>query len=146
MKKKRAKKPDAFTNSDKHVLDGTKLHPWTPARMIAGQAMGILWPEIGKEGFDQFRRTKVYAGALKDSVICLWLCTQDEDQVDMADAAPVEAYRQARSWAASLGIHKPGSDAFWQAYTKFSEIMSEVDKATTVPKKDESEDDPDPNE
>lgn len=145
MKKKPAKKKYAFTDSDKHVLHGIKLYPWTPARVIAAQSLGMLYPDIGREGWDQYRRTKVYPGAVKDVIICLWLCTQDEDAVDMADAAPVEAYRQARKWAAGLGIHKPGSDAFWQAYAKFSDIMTEVDESITAPKI-ESEDDPDPNE
>lgn len=132
--KKKKKKPDAFVSSDKHVLDGTKLYPWTPSRIIAGQAMGLLYPEIGKEGWDQYRRTKTYPGALRDTIICLWLCSRTEEQVDDADCAPVEAYRQARSWAAGLGIAKLGSDAFWQAYGKFASIMGEVDESITVPK------------
>lgn len=134
MKKK---KPDAFTDSDKHILNGVKLFPWTPARVIAAQNMGQLYPEIGKDGFDQYRRTKVYPGALKDTIICLWLCTRTEDEVDMADAAPVEAYKDARKWAAGLGIHKIGSDGFWQAYGKFVELMGEVDQSFTIPKKTE---------
>lgn len=111
--------------------------------MIAGQAMGLLYPEIGKDGWDQYRRTKVYPGAIKDVIICLWLCTQDHEQVDAADAAPVQAYDEARKWAADLGIHKPGSDEFWQAYAKFSDIMMEVDKSTTIPKANPGEDEAD---
>lgn len=146
MKKKTAKKKDAFTKSDKHVLNGIKLFPWTPSRIIAAQAMGLLYPEIGKDGWDQYRRTKVYPGAVKDVIICLWLCAQTNDRVDEADAAPVEAYSEARRWAAGLGIHKPGSDQFWQAYVKFSEIIKEVDDSATVPKGDNDEEAPDPNE
>lgn len=146
MSKKAKKKPDAFTDSDKHILNGTKLYPWTPARIIAGQAMGMLYPEIGKDGWDQYRRTKVYPGAVKDVVICLFLCSQTNDEVDEADVAPVEAYRKARAWAAGLGIHKPGSDAFWQAYAKFSDIMTEVDKSTTVPKVEPGEEPDEGNE
>lgn len=134
MSAKKKTKPDAFTESDKHVLDGVKLFPWTPARVIAGQAMGMLYPRIGKDGWDQYRRTKVYPGALKDVVICLWLCTQSNDQVDEADAAPIEAYKQARGWAASLGIHKIDSDQFWQAYGKFVDVMNDVNESSTVPK------------
>lgn len=147
MKKKKTSKPrDSFTESDKHVLHGTKLYPWTAGREIASQAMGLLYPEIGKEGWDQYRRTKVYPGALKDTIICLWICTQTETQVDDADVAPVEAYRQARKWAASLGIHKLGSDAFWQAYNKFADIVMEARRAMTAPKVEPGDDDHDPNE
>lgn len=143
MKKK---KPDAFTDSDKHVLHGTKLFPWTPARIIAGQSMGLLYPEIGKDGWDQYKRTKIYPGALRDTIICLWLCTRNEIQVDEADSAPQEAYRQARSWATALKIHKAGSNEFWQAYAKFAEIMGEVDESFTVPKVEPGEEPDEGNE
>lgn len=133
-RKKKARKADPFTQSDKHVLDGVRLFPWTPSRVIAAQTMGMLYPEIGKEGWDQYRRTKVYPGAVKDVIICLWLCTQNEEEVDLADCAPVEAYNQARKWAASLGIHDIKGNPFWQAYNKFAEIMGQVDKAMTFPK------------
>lgn len=145
--KKPAKARDAFTGSDKHVLNGVKLYPWTPARIIAAQSLGMIYPEIGKDGWDQYRRTKLYPGAVKDVIICLYLMTLDEDAVDNADAAPVEAYKQARKWAAGLKIHDTKNDEFWQAYAKFSEIMTERDKATTVPKPNQDEyEPPDPNE
>lgn len=146
MRKKKSKERDAFTESDKHVLNGLKLQPWTPSRVIAAQAMGCLYPRIGKEGWDQYKRTKTYPGCLKDVVIVLWLCLQDWQRVDDADAAPVEAYSEARKWAASLGIHRIDSDEFWQAYGKFAEIMSEVDKSFTVPAQTDNEETPDPNE
>lgn len=132
MKKK--SKPDSFVSSDKHVLDGIKLFPWTPNRVIAAQALGMLYPEIGKEGWDQYRRTKKYPGCLKDVIICLWLCSIPEDEVDEADAAPQEAYRRARKWAAGLGLHNVQSNAFWQAYAKFADIVTEVDNSFTTPK------------
>lgn len=146
MKKpaKKSKPRDGFTESDKHVLNGVKLYPWTPARSIAAQGCGMLYPEIGKDGWDQYRRTKLYPGAVKDTIIALYLCTLDEDAVDQADAAPIEAYRQARKWAAGLRIHDTKNDEFWQAYAKFSEIMTEVTKAIKVPDVDEEA--PDPNE
>lgn len=143
MTKKPAKKPDAFTKSDKHVLNGTKLYPWTAEREIAAQSMGLLYPEIGADGWDQYRRTKIYPGALKDTIIVLWLCTQTPEQVDDADSAPIEAYRQARKWAAKLGIHRVGSDAFWQAYGKFAAIIKQVEDSKTTPKIDHPGEEPD---
>lgn len=146
MKKKKTKPRDGFTESDKHVLSGIELYPWTPARSIAAQACGMLYPEIGKDGWDQYRRTKLYPGAVKDVIICLYLMTLDEDAVDQADSAPVEAYRQARKWAAGLRIHDTKNDEFWQAYAKFSEIMTEVDKSIVTPKPGDDDEAPDPNE
>jgi hypothetical protein len=134
--KKTAKKVrplNPFIDSDKHVLNGLKLQPWTPSRIIAANSMGMLWPRIGKEGWDQYSRTKTYPGVLRDIIVGLWLCLQDWQRVDEADAAPVEAYSEARKWAAELGIHRIDSDEFWQAYGKFVEIMSEVDKSFTKP-------------
>lgn len=147
MRKKPAKKDkprDGFTESDKHVLNGVKLYPWTPARVIAAQAMGMLYPDIGKEGWDQYRRTKLYSGAVRDVIIALWLCTIDENAVDEADAAPQDAYKRARAWAAGLRIHDTKNDEFWQAYAKFSEIMTEVDKAVAIPEPKEGEEPDEP--
>lgn len=140
MKKKTTKKtrtPDPFIDSDKHVLKGLKLQPWTPSRIIAANSMGLRYPKIGQEGRDQYSKTKTYPGCLRDIIVCLWLCLQDWQRVDQADAAPVEAYNEARTWAASLGIHRIDSTEFWQAYNKFAEIMSEVDKSFTQPAPDE---------
>lgn len=137
---------DSFVSSDKHVLNGIKLYPWTPARVIAAQAMGILYPRIGKDGWDQYKRTKTYPGCVKDVIIALWLLTQTPEQVDDADRAPVEAYGTARSWATALGVHRIDSDAFWQAYAKFSDIMTEVDESITKPKIEDGEEPDEGNE
>lgn len=140
------KKPkDSFTGSEKHVLDGIKLEPWTPARVIAAQSMGMLYPQIGKEGWDQFKRTQTYPGSLKDTIICLWLCSVDAERVDDADRGPQEAYSDARAWANRLGIHVIDSIPYWRAYRKFSDIMGEVNSASTRPAKvlkDEGDDGP----
>lgn len=150
MTTKKPKQPaveKAFTRSDKHVLGDLHLKPWTPSRVIAAQNMGLLYPRVGKEGWDQFRRTQMYPGCLKDTIIALYLCTLNDDQVDDADRAPQDAYRNAQKWAAGLGIHKINSDPFWAAYTKFTEIMKEPEQSATKPKTDDDEDEEDdPNE
>ena len=141
---KKPKQPPAekaFERSDKHVLGDLKLKPWTPSRVIAAQNMGMLYPRIGKEGWDQFQRTKMYPGALKDTIIVLWLCALNDDEVDDADRAPQEAYKTAQKWSAGLGIHKINSDAFWAAYGKFTEIMMEINNSATKPKNTEEPDD-----
>ncbi len=136
----------AFERSDKHVLGDLKLKPWTPSRVIAGQNMGLLYPRIGKEGFDQFQRTKMYPGCLKDTIIVLWLCTLNDEAVEDADRSPQDAYRQSQIWASGRGIHKIDSDEFWAAYNLFSGIMNEVDHSATKPAETgEEEDEDDPN-
>lgn len=134
--------PDAFVS--KHVLDGIKLHPWTPARIIAAQSMGMLFPNIGTEGRDQHKRTGNYPGMLKDIAICLWLCTQTADQVDEADVAPSDAYAKARAWSIARGIHEMASDEFNQAKLKFSEIVLEAELKRTRPRPPLGEEDDDP--
>jgi len=136
----RKKEPDSFVSSDKHTLNGKKLQPWTPSRYIAAQAMGMLYPRIGEKGHDQFKRTQVYPGAVKDVIIALWLCSVTEDEVDDADASPEAAYRKARAWAIGLGLHKIEGDAFWNAYGQFADIFNEVDQSRTTPA--ETDDDP----
>jgi hypothetical protein len=143
----------AFIHSDKHALGDLALKPWTPERIIAAQNMGMLYPHIGDEGWDQFHRTGVYAGCVKDITICLWLCTLPEVgpiepgekimSVLDADRSPVKAYAEARQWAIGKGIIKPNSDEFWDAYRHFSEIVKEVSDSETQPvEKEEGAEDP----
>ena len=143
-KQKKSAVEKAFERSDKHVLDGIKLRPWTPSRVIAANCMGMTYPRLGKAGWDQYERTQNYPGAVKDTIIALWLCAVDEDQVAEADLAPRDAYRQAQEWATRRGIHNLKSDAFWQAFSKFIEIVSEVEASATTPEDDGDEGD-DPN-
>lgn len=130
---------DSFSQADKNLFNGVRLRPWTAARAIAGQAMGMLYPEIGAEGREQYKRTKLYPGAIKDTIIALWLCTQTEDRVDEADSMPIEAWRQAREWGAGLKIHTAQRTEFWSAYAIFTKLMFQVDEARTRPKPSEEE-------
>lgn len=143
-KPKPAPAEKAFTKSDKHILDDLLLKPWTAARSIAANSLGMLYPHIGTEGWDQFKRTKIYPGCMKDIAICLYLCTLDDDAVDEADAAPKDAYKAARKWATEKGITKADSIEFWVAYGKFGEIMRQVNESVTMPAGAEQEADDDP--
>lgn len=128
----------AFIGSDRHTLDDLKLQPWTPQRIIAAQEMGLLYPNLGKQGWAQFRRTNVYPGALKDVMIFLFLSTLDENEVDEA------TFADARKFGAGRGIHLADGQGFWDAFHKFVEVVSEVYAGATKPKTggDEDEDDP----
>lgn len=146
----------AFVKSDKHVLGDLNLKPWTPERIIAAQNMGMLYPSIGDEGWDQFHRTGLYPGCIKDIIICLWLCTIPEvgsiepsdvplSVVD-ADRSPVKAYHEAKKWGIAKGIAKPNSDEFWSAYNMFAEIIKDVTDSETQPTNENTDpDDADPN-
>jgi hypothetical protein len=146
MKKvKKSAVEQAFERSDKHSLGDLPLQPWTADRVIAAQSMGMIWPNVGKEGFDQYDRTKTYPGALRDAIIVLWLCTLSDEQVEEADRAPNGALIRAKKWAAERGIPKINSDAYDAAFGKFIDIVSEVKQSATTPAETEEEDD-DPNE
>ncbi len=141
--KKQSKVDKAFTKSDRHTLDDIKLQPWTPERYLAGQSMGMIHPRVGDEGWDQFDRTKMYPGCVKDTVIVIWLCSIPDSpngssdfqwNVEDADARPVEAYRVAKKWAKSRGILNADSVEWWHAYGKFAEVVKEASDSMTQPK------------
>ncbi len=148
-RRKRKPADAAFTQSDNHALGDLKLQPWTASRVVAAQSMGMLYPNIGAQAAAQFRRTGVYQGALKDTIIVLWLCSEkDRDVIRSAERDPDGALEQAETWAEKRGITKLNSPAFWAAYTKFMAIVTEEQESIAVPENSavEDEDDHDPNE
>jgi len=151
MTKKKTKSTEsqsekAFQRSDKHMLGDLRLNPWTPSRIIAAQSMGMLYPNIGKDGWDQYNRTRMYPGQLKDTVIGLWLCSVDDEAVETADCAPGAAYRTARGWAEEQGILKQESTEFQRARDEFISIINEVSESASKPVTDSETEDDDPNE
>jgi hypothetical protein len=127
---------------------GETLKPWTPERKIAAQSMGMLYPLIGDEGVEQMERTGVYPGALKDTIIFVWLCTQKESVVRRAFRKPIEAMEDAIAWASSRGLIDIDAPEFEEAYLLFSQKMEEEMKARSKPDKKESKAQPsatDPN-
>ena len=143
-KEKEAPVEKAFKRSDKHVFDGLKLFPWTPARMIAAQSVGMRFPRIGEEAWDELSRSGTYPGCLRDVIICLWLATRTEDEVDEADRWPEKAYSDAKKWATEHELHSMRSAKFWEGFNKFSEIMKEGTDSATKPKATDDDDDDDP--
>lgn len=136
----------AFTGSESHIFDGVKLHPFTPQRAVASQTMGRVYPFIGKDGLEQFNRTGLYPGMVKDIVIVLWLCSVNHEEVDMAEGAPREAYQKALTWAAEKNIHNVESDEHKKAVEMFFEILNEVKNSQTKPSQTTESDEEFPNE
>lgn len=140
-KKKKKAIDKAFTNSDKHTLDDLKLFPWTPDRIIAAQLLGMIYPNIGKEGWAQWKRTGVYPGAMKDVMIFVYLSTLDGDELEEA------TFQAAKTFGVTRNLHLASGDAFWEAFAKFVEVEKEIERSATKPKDDDSgEDDDDPKE
>ena len=63
----------AFTGSDNHALGELELQPYTPSRIVAAQSLGLKYPLIPDEEREQFDKTGIYPGALRDTIIVLWL-------------------------------------------------------------------------
>lgn len=117
----------AFIDSENHSLNGEKLQPYSLARKVAAQAMGLFYGHVDEADRDRFRREKVYPGALRDMIIVLWLCTlKDDDEIDAASRAPKAAVKRAYAWAETEGVANMDHEKFWKAYILFHDIMGEV--------------------
>jgi hypothetical protein len=127
----------AFLASGGHLLFGKKLEPYTPSRVVAAQAMGLLYPNIGQGGLSQMKKTGLYPGELKDMLIVLWLCGLRTDAaVDAARLDPETAYFAAEKWGAKAGIVglcDHANEKFMEALVIFQMIMNEIGDSKTVP-------------
>lgn len=123
----------AYIESGAHLLGSEKLQPYTPSRIVAAQAMGLKYPNIGKEGVAQLKKTGLYPGELRDVIIVLYLCrlTEDADVLD-AQLDPVAAYAEAEKWAGEKRLTAMGQN-FRDAVLLFEKILNEIDESTTVP-------------
>ena len=129
-----AQRPAAPTESDIKEL---VLEPFSQERFIAAQGMGLKWP-IANEDY----RTDGglwYNGEILDAVIALWLCTlpitpkkADEWSVRRALRSPDRAIDAALHWGAEQGISQPESKAFWDAISRWEEIIGEIRSAHTI--------------
>jgi hypothetical protein len=110
-----------------------KLRPYSASRKVAAQSMGLMYPYIGEEGAAQFASTGVYPGAMKDTIILLWLCSLPDDghgktwTPSRALAKPAEAIRVALDWASDLELCTPGSSRFTEAFRVFVEITTAIE-------------------
>jgi hypothetical protein len=123
----------AFLESGAHLLLGEKLAPYTPSRIVAAQAMGLLYPQIGKEGMAQLKKTGIYPGELRDLIIVLWLCRlQKAAEVQDALIDPDVSYATAEKWAGKAGLCDMTSRPFLEALSVFQTIMNEIGESQTA--------------
>lgn len=86
-------------------LFGKELHPYSPSRKIAAQAMGMKYPFTGVT--DDFGS---YPGMLVDAIIACWLrtlpdATEGEGWTPRkATRKPAQAFDAAEEWAVTNGI------------------------------------------
>jgi len=126
----------AFVESENHAFGDIKLQPFTPDRVIAAQAMGLHYGNVDPAGVEQFDRTKLYPGAMRDVAVVLWLCTLTEpSDVDGAARNPVTAAVMASTWAGKHGLTDQRSQSFWDGYLLFFKIMREIEVSRTEPEK-----------
>jgi hypothetical protein len=125
----------AFTQSDKHALDELKLEPWTPDRIIKAQELGLIFPNTGRAGWEQFRQTNVYPGAVRDVILFVYLSTIEPEQVEDV------TWKDAKAFGVKRGLHDPDGKPFWQAYAKFMEVQKEISASLSVPKTNGDPDD-----
>lgn len=124
----------AFIESDGHLFLGERLQPYTASRIVAAQAMGLIYPKIGNDGLAQLKKTGLYPGELKDMIIVLWLCRlKEKEEVSAALMDPIAAYDAAEKWAGEIGLCDMTSDVFAYGLLVFQNIMNEIGESRTTP-------------
>lgn len=107
---------------------GRELLPWSPARSVAANAMGLGYP-LPPDAVEQLRTRGFYAGAMRDLIIHAWIRTvpnaseQTPEQikarewtVQRATRTPHEAWEAALAWGEVHGLTDLDSEASAQAY------------------------------
>ena len=120
---------DSFTDpgSDTAKLGRLKLQPYSPFRMIAAQAMGIQYGFLDDAAREQFKKTRLYPGMLRDVINHVWLrWLTDDFEIDRAARSPIGAARKAAEWAAKRGITDTSDPAFWEAWGIFIDAMAAI--------------------
>lgn len=126
----------AFTDSGLHQFNGFNLQPWTPARIMAAQAMGMHYGSIDEAGRSRFVTDKIYPGAQRDVAVVLWLCTlETEKEVDAAARAPTAVMDKVYAFAAEHRLSDTGDENFWKGFLTFLAIMNEVAASRVTPEK-----------
>jgi hypothetical protein len=133
----------AFVKSGLHEFNGFALEPWSPARIVASQAMGLHYGSIDEAGRSRFVTDKIYPGAQRDVIIVLWLCTlKTEAEADAAARAPSQAMDKAYAFGTEHGLTDTGDENFWKGFLIFLAIMQEVTDSRVASEKKTGSDNP----
>ncbi len=120
----------AFIESENHEFDGEKLQPYSIARRVAAQAIGLRYGALDSAHRARFNETNVYPGAFRDVAVVLYLCTLKEPAaLDRAARDTIGAAKSALDWFESKGIVDTLSDKFLDAYLVFFKIMNEMEES-----------------
>lgn len=123
------------------TLFGEPLRAYSYSREIAANAMGMLYPDIGKTGAAMFAKKFTYNGILKDLSIVLWLCSiadasdipqgnpDGQWSVDAAIQDPQKALSEAIQWAGDKGITQSDFEKCLEAKAVFISIVTKADAA-----------------
>lgn len=126
----------AFTDSGLYEFNGFALQPWSPARIMAAQAMGMHYGSIDEAGRSRFVTDKIYPGAQADVAMVLWLCTlKTQAEVDAARRAPIPAMDKVYAFAEEHHLADTGDENFWKGFIVFLGIMNDVAASRVTPEK-----------
>ena len=126
----------AFTDSGLHEFNGFALEPWSPARIMAAQAMGMHYGSIDEAGRSRFATDKIYPGAQSDVAIVLWLCSlKTQAEVDAARRAPIPAMDKVYIFSEEHRLTDTGDENFWKGFLVFLGIMNDVAASRVTPEK-----------
>ena len=120
--------PDkAFIESAGHQLNGVKLHPYSPERMWAADAIGLRYGRLSKEAIEQYMLDRTYPGMAGDIPILMYvLSLQTREEVAWVRRNPIEAEKRAAEFAVKHGIVTPKQSRWWDAYEIFMRTMDEI--------------------
>ena len=126
----------AFVESHGHSLNGLKLEPYSDARRIAAQSMNLRYGNLTEAEASQFNRVSLYAGAVRDTAIVLWLCTvKDHQELDRIAANPEHYTDTWQKFAAEHGLIDTADKSFWDGFVVFLAIMNEIEVSRVDAKK-----------
>lgn len=142
MRRKPKQKSDAFTDSERHSLNGLKLEPWTEARRVASQTLGLIYPDLSPADWASVKRGGSYPGAMRDVMLTLWLCTIPASELIKVEVAGIEnAMSESMAFGIKHGLHDNTKQPFWDGLSKCMEFWNEVNNSITVPAKTAEPDD-----
>jgi len=126
----------AFIESDGYEFNGLKLHPYSPERMWAVDAIGTRYGRLTPEQNEQWREDGTYPGMAGDVPVVLWICSLDKREEWLAARRnPNTAMAKIEQFAQSHQIVSPIQDNWWKAYDVFLKIMRQIHQAYGQPEK-----------